>query len=250
MMKIKDGASVYTADGQGVGRIDRVVLDPRTNEITHLVVREGWLFTEDKVVPVSLVDDAKEARVLLRADVENLDELPMFEETYYVSSDDTSRDNLGRDNLGRDNMGRGELATDAPVGATTGATAAAAGGYAHAPGIFWYPPMGALWSGYYGGYYGYPVSNYVGHTEQNIPEGTVGLKEGADVYSADGEHVGKVDEVLTNDELSRATHLRISEGWLFKEKRVVPVDWIRDVREEEIDLAVRSEVLHRVPAQH
>ena len=74
------------------------------------------------------------------------------------------------------------------------------------------------------------------------------MKEGAEVISADGERVGTVEEVLTNRDLNRATHLVISEGWLFKEKRVIPVDWIRDMSEDSVHLAVKASVLARVPA--
>lgn len=47
-MQFKDGANVYTADGHTVGSIDRVVIDPRTNEVTHVVVRRRLFFTEDQ----------------------------------------------------------------------------------------------------------------------------------------------------------------------------------------------------------
>lgn len=219
-MQFRDGAPVYTAGGQEAGRVDRVVIDPRTDEITHIVMRRGWLFTEDKVVPISLIDTATEERVQLRADAENLDDLPEFEETRYIITDERQLDIAE------------ELDTTA-----------------YAAPLYWYPPSGATWAGYYyGGPYTYPSPPYVKETEVNIPEGTVGLKEGADVISADGEHVGTVEEVLTNTELNRATHLLISEGWLFPEKRTIPVDWISEVEEEDIRLAVSAHELERVPA--
>jgi uncharacterized protein YrrD len=214
-MQFKEGTHVYTADQKEVGTVDRVVIDPNTNEITHIVVRKGWLFTEDKVVPTTLIDMAIEDRVQLRAGVQNLDDLPPFEEAYYVT----------------------------PGDGTEGAYGA---GYARP--LYWNPPIGAAWTGYYGGYYGYPLAPYVAFTEQNIPEGTVGLKEGARVTSADGENVGHVERVFTNDELNRATHLLVAEGWLFKEKRLVPVDWVRSVDEDEIHLSVNARTLESVPA--
>lgn len=55
-MQFKQGTHVYTIDGKDVGAIDRVVLDPKTDEVTHVVVRRGWLFSEDKVVPISSAD--------------------------------------------------------------------------------------------------------------------------------------------------------------------------------------------------
>jgi hypothetical protein len=89
-----------------------------------VVVRKGWLFIEDKVVPTPLIDMAIADRVQLRAGVQNLDDLPPFEETYYV-----------------------------PSGETTGDTYPER----YAPPLYWYPPVGAGWPGYYTGYYGYPM---------------------------------------------------------------------------------------------
>jgi uncharacterized protein YrrD len=214
-MQFKEGTRVYTADGSDVGAIDRVVLDPQTNEVTHVVVRKGWLFAEDKVVPMDLIDTASTDQVRLRSDVQNFEDLPLFEETYYVSPGETTGDLY-------------------PAG--------------YAAPLYWYPPVGAAWPRYYTGYYGYPLASYNTYTEQNIPEGTVGLKERARVISADGHEVGNVEQVFTNDELNRATHLLITEGWLFKEKRLIPVDWIRGVDEDEIRLKVNARTLERLPA--
>ncbi|RIK42450.1 MAG: hypothetical protein DCC55_08765 [Chloroflexi bacterium] len=217
-MQLKDGATVYTADGQTVGSIDRVVIDPRTDEVTHIVVRQGFFFTEDKVVPTDLIDVATEEEVRLRADVEDLDDLPRFEERYYIPPEDFSG-------------AEGEMGY--PVG--------------YARPYYWYPPVGAAGLGYYGGAYGYPTAPYVTHTVLNIPEGTIALQEGARVISADGKEVGNVEEVVTDANIERATHLLITEGWLFTEKRLIPVDWIKDVAEDEIRLAVSSRTLEQVP---
>jgi hypothetical protein len=182
--------------------------------VSHVVVRQGVLFTEDKVVPTALIDTATEDEVRLRAGVANLDALPRFEETYYI-----------------------------PPGETTGETYPV--GYA--PPLFWYPPVGAAWAGYDTGDYGYPTAPYVAFTQQNIPEGAVGLKEGAKVISADGEQVGRVERVYTDDAMNRATHLLVAEGWLFKEKRLIPVAWIRSVSEDDIHLGVAARMLEMLP---
>lgn len=213
-MQFKEGTHVYTAGGDDVGTIDRVVVDPRTKEVSHVVVRKGLLFTEDKVVPIDLIARATDERVTLREDAGNLDELPPFKETQYVSLDEEER---------------GEFA---PVG--------------YAAPIYWYPTYGAL--GWYGGaaYPMYPAVAYPTHTEKNIPEGTVGLKEGARVVSASGDTVGNVERVYTQDD--RVTHILISQGLIFKERKLVPMGWIVDVKEDEITLGVRTSVLERLPA--
>ncbi len=42
-MQFKRGAEGFTADGRKVGGIDRVVIDPRTREVSHVVIRKGFL---------------------------------------------------------------------------------------------------------------------------------------------------------------------------------------------------------------
>src|SRR5260221_14110391 len=83
-MEFKEGTGVYTADGRKVGVIDRVVIDPRSDKVTHVVIRKGFLFVEDKVVPIDLLAEASEDGILLRPDVHDLDKLPRFEETHYL----------------------------------------------------------------------------------------------------------------------------------------------------------------------
>jgi sporulation protein YlmC with PRC-barrel domain len=46
-MQFKENAEVFTSTGEKDGRIDRVVIDPNSNELTHLVVKKGFLFTKD-----------------------------------------------------------------------------------------------------------------------------------------------------------------------------------------------------------
>lgn len=90
-MQIKQGAKVMTSDNKDVGRVDRVVIDPSTREITHVVVRQGWLFTTDKVLPIQWVSDTVEDTMRLRALDDDLQGLPDFEEDRYISIEDRDR---------------------------------------------------------------------------------------------------------------------------------------------------------------
>jgi sporulation protein YlmC with PRC-barrel domain len=220
-----------------VGSIDRVVIDPETMQVSHIVVRKGWLFTEDKVVPTSWVERATADEVRLQAGVGNLDDLPEFEEIHYLPYD-----------------------FDGYATGTTGTKGDGAAGYARP--LYAYPPLGANWLGLRGAY-GYPMRRYgagayssqlqATEVERNIPEGTVALKQGTSVFDNTGDKVGSVVRVFTDGETQEATHLLISEGWLFKEKRLVPVDWIRDVSgadvsgDEAVHLKVSADFLQRVP---
>jgi uncharacterized protein YrrD len=219
-VELKEGTSVVTADGKEVGKVNRFVLDPGTNEVTHIVVQKGWLFTEDKVVPFGKISSATEDKVVLSDNIGDFDQLPPFEETHYVEVDD------------------GEPGV-------TSNPATRASGYRGGRGYYWYPPYGYIGYPAYGlGYYSWPLTE----TQQNIPENTVPLQEGARVVTSDNDHVGNVERLLVNEATNKVTQFLISQGILFKDVKRVPANWIRSVTEDEVKLSVPSSVLERLPA--
>jgi sporulation protein YlmC with PRC-barrel domain len=206
-MQFKQNASVYTVEGKEVGRIDRVVLNPRTLEVTHIVVRnKGLFFTDDKVIPIQLVGAANEAGATLRPAAGDLRALPDFEGTRYVRVSD-----------------------GASIQASVGTRIDGA-----SP-TYWIPVPG-----------GVPALDdpntprYVPETKQNIPDGAVALKTGAKVMAADGILVGRVEEVMTDPEAAHIRNLVISQGLLVKEMRQVPMVWVGEVWENEVHLLVSS----------
>jgi len=52
-MQFKKGAEVVSQEGDEIGTLDRVVLDPVTKEAAYLVVRSGFILTEDKLIPIN-----------------------------------------------------------------------------------------------------------------------------------------------------------------------------------------------------
>lgn len=210
-LELKEGTSVFTSGGEEVGKINRFVLDPETNEVTHIVVQKGWLFAEDKVVPIEWVSTATEDRVTLNEDADDFDQLPPFEETHFIRvAEDANRP------------------SDYPT-------------YRYAPAYYWYPPSGYI--GYPVGYYGWPPVE----TQQNIPGNTIPLQEGANVMSSDDEHVGDVERLFVDRASNSVTHFLVSEGLLFKEKKLVPAHWVRTVEEDKVHLNVSSKMLERLP---
>ena len=65
-MKFINGAEVFSSGNEKVGNIERVVLHPETNEVSHLVVSKGFIFKTDKVIPIEWVDKASEDKVSLK----------------------------------------------------------------------------------------------------------------------------------------------------------------------------------------
>jgi sporulation protein YlmC with PRC-barrel domain len=80
-MEFKEGVPVYTPDGRHVGRVDYLVVDPGSRQVTHIVIRQGRLLVEDKVAAVAELSTVTEDRIVLGGDP---GKLPPFEEAHYV----------------------------------------------------------------------------------------------------------------------------------------------------------------------
>ena len=215
-MQFKENAEVLTSEGRKVGRIDRVVIEPKTKTATHLVVKKGILFTRDKVIPMDDVDSADEDRVVLKKGADKPDEFPNFEETHHIPVDHVKSFRLHRQD------------------------------WAARQSIWHHPQPGIGWWGEVT-YPRYPKPEFTVQTERNIPPGTVALEEGAKVVGADDEAVGRVERVFTEPEEHRATHLLVSKGMLVEEKKLIPTLWVDSVFEDEIRLSVESDLIKDLP---
>jgi uncharacterized protein YrrD len=209
-MHLKKGAMVFSSDNEEIGSIDRVVLNPVTREVTHIIISKGFLFTQDKVVPVKCIESTTDERVVLKEKASTItEEMPQFEETHYVP--------IHSDKYYIEKRGKWPKM------------------------FYYYPPVGITWD-----FYGYPLSPYYLKTDKNIPQNTVALEEGAKIKSVDGKYVGNVDQVLTEAKTDKITHLVISSGLLFKERKLVPISWVSDVEEDKVTLAVESDFLEKL----
>ena len=225
-MELTKGKDIRTRDGEKVGSIERVVLDPETKEVTHVVIEKGFLFTETKVVPISMLGADTEEGITLR-EAEYLDDLAPFRETDYIPA-------------GLETEETRERAEKKPVEKAEEYPAQ------FAPRYYWYPPVGVgWWRGL--GTATYVEPEYVRTVEFNIPEGTVALEEGAAVISTDDKHVGDVEEILTDPQENRATHFVISMGVLLQERKLVPTQWVSTILEREVYLSVSSDLIEGLP---
>jgi uncharacterized protein YrrD len=85
-----------------------------------------------------------------------------------------------------------------------------------------------------------PGQQLITQVEQNIPKGTVAVKEGAKVFTADGKYIGDVERVLVDASVDQVTNLEISKGLFTKEKRLIPMKWVMTMGEDEIRLRVNE----------
>jgi uncharacterized protein YrrD len=211
----KQDADVLTSDGREAGRIDRVVVDPSTGAITHLVVKKGLLLTRDKVVPVDQVDTTTNDQVLLKKNADKVEEFPDFEETEHIP--------VG----GLEDFGQRESEQARRVI-----------WYHTRTGVPWWRPDP---------YPGHRKPLFTKKAERNIPEGSVSLEEGAKVVDAKGASVGQVEDVYAEPVEHRLTHVLVSTGTFSKKKKLIPTVWVKDIFEESVRLSVDKKVIENLP---
>jgi uncharacterized protein YrrD len=214
-MRLTKGADVYAATGEKLGSVDRVIINPNTKEVTHFVISKGFLFTTNKIIGIDMIDPDDQERISLLSSGADLDKFQDFTDSHYVTLDQADR----------------------PIEDVTG----------DVPAATWNPPVEYAWWHSGPGMAYPPMPLFVRKAEQNIPEGTVALEEGAKVTSKDGHHVGNVAEVYVDKEDNRATHILVSSGTLVKEQKLLPVTWISEIDEDEVHLSVDEDFLKRVP---
>jgi uncharacterized protein YrrD len=202
-IQFQKSATILTANGKQVGSLERVVVNPSTCVLTDIVVRTGTLLKqEEKVVPIELVAETNTSQIVLREEAGELKAFPPFEEERLVSENGRTR-------------GSSSPADDARI-------------------FVGYPSVGT------------PVvsaSNkpIVTRIEQNIPEGTVAMKEGAKVITAEGKNVGSVERVLADSSVDQITHLLVSRGLFTKEAKLIPIHWVMTMGEDKVHLRVSKD---------
>ena len=91
-MQFSQGARVMTLDGKVAGHVDRVAIDAKTNEITHLVVRRGLLQRQDKVVPITIVTLGRDGQLSVHVRSDDLELLPDYKEEQYILAEKARED--------------------------------------------------------------------------------------------------------------------------------------------------------------
>ena len=213
-MRLVKGADVYSSQGERLGTLSRVIIDPSSREVTHFVIEKGLMFTTNKIIPIDQVIPDNEEKIILTSSEHDLGEFPDFEETHYVNLD----------------------STEYPGSDVTAS--------------FWYPPVDYAWWRAGMPAVAPPMPVYTIKATQNIPEGTVALEEGASVISADEKEVGSIEQLIVDSQDNRVTQLVVGKGLLFKERRLIPVTWISTIGEEEVHLLVNAGTLERLPEYH
>ena len=83
-MHLQEGMTVKTVDGSKVGTVDRIVVDPVTYKITHIIVKKGFVFLEDRVIPLTAIKNMNDEVVELDWSIKRLETAPIFSEYDFI----------------------------------------------------------------------------------------------------------------------------------------------------------------------
>lgn len=238
-MKLVKNAKVFSADGKEIGRLTRYVIDPRSKNVTNIVFEHGMLTRDEYIVPMRQVDHVDEQGIHLNdLNADQVSGMAHFLEEQFVVSDEEAMLEHGErdeDLAGSYYYYPGTVSTGNYVSYPDELFAL---GPATTP--LGNPHLGASIPGT-----GEPP--VVRETKENIPKGTVALNEGAKVFTSDMKHVGDTDKVLLNPQSGQATHLVISKGILLKERKLIPANWVAEIAEDRVYLAVDEGFVNKLP---
>lgn len=85
-MEIELGARVRTSDGEEIGTIDRVILDPAGSAVRAVVVRRGFILVRDVEIPLEALEPGPRGEVLLTCTTAEVDRLPGLVEEHYTAA--------------------------------------------------------------------------------------------------------------------------------------------------------------------
>jgi len=69
---------VLSSDDEQVGDVEEVLTEPMADRATHLVISEGLLLKEKKLVPTHWITAVLEDSVVLAVDAETIEDLPEY----------------------------------------------------------------------------------------------------------------------------------------------------------------------------
>jgi sporulation protein YlmC with PRC-barrel domain len=195
---LRHGATVRTSDGEDVGRLHAIVIDPRDNTVTHIAVNRGPFFPDPgfgspTIVSVDLPDvrDAGEDHVDLRLDQTAFGDLPLYSHTHFLEIPDEEK--APEEARGRPALWQTGLAIMASLSSALTGIAVPAEHFRKA--------------------------GYEKHILNDAPVWRI----------EPNTHIGDVERVLIDEGSGEIEALVIKRGILFHEETVLPVRYMKDI---------------------
>jgi uncharacterized protein YrrD len=213
-MDIAIGSDVLGEDGK-LGTVHRVIVDARSNAVTDIVVKHGFLWGNERVVPLGHVRAADAKAVHLDLNEAGFKTMNGFAPEHYHAPDPNYIGPPGFDN-------RSFLLTEMGAGLS-----GAGAGTAYSS-----PPMG------------YPGGQ---ETSPDLTQRPV-IEPGTDVLDAAGEKVGEVQEYAVNSDSGTPERLVLRKGFIFHHDTAIPISWIGELSDKGVSLTVGREQVEALVA--
>ncbi len=83
-MDIQLGTDIIGSDGEKLGVVDSLVVEPRTGEIQAIIVRQGFFFPTDKIIPIDRVSAAESDKVHMNLSKREIEDLTEYMDAEYI----------------------------------------------------------------------------------------------------------------------------------------------------------------------
>lgn len=214
---LRHGAHVESAEGKDLGRLHAVVIDPGDNEVTHIVVNAGPHFPEPGFgapelinVPIDLMEDAGEDKVVLRSNREQFKKLPRYVEREFTQAERAPE--------------RGERTGAAQLLWNTGVALAAS--FARTLTGIAVPAETVR------------KASFEREILNDVP-----------VWRQEPHtHIGDVERVLVDEETDEIKELVIRRGVLFHEDVVLPINYVTEILDGVVHVQITDEELRGLQA--
>jgi sporulation protein YlmC with PRC-barrel domain len=190
-MELELGQHILSSDGQDIGTIKHLVLDPASGRVKTFVVEKGRFFPDDIEIPLEAVVETRADGLTLRTTAEQSRHMPRFEEGQYrpITSPEL---NTGM---------------HYPVGGML-----LPNGYATPPvsnsGLPLFMPIVD------GQMAAHPLSEQDARL-QHLDATNAVISAGDEIFSQDMEKVGEVQSIAFDSVTGRPIRLVVRQGWLF-----------------------------------
>jgi sporulation protein YlmC with PRC-barrel domain len=218
------GSEVLSSDG-ACGDLRRVVVNPVTRTLTHLVVEPRFQQGGGRLVPIELVASAA-GEIRLRCSRSEFDGLEEAEETHFLQGAP-----------GQWGYGQGQMLSLPLFALGIGMRGMGMGGMGMGGMGMGGMGMGGMGMGGFGiggmgmggiGMRGMAMGPQA-TTEDRVPEGEIEVRRGERVHATDGT-IGQIEGFVIDPTDHRLTHVLLAEGHLWGRKTVaIPITAVKDV---------------------
>lgn len=216
-MDIELNKAVMSQDGEQIGNVERLIVDPEERVVREFIIKEGTFLSTDRIIDIDLItsiDDDGTVHLSIPAD--KADTLPPFVETRYVAPAEHELNEMPQAWFGAAGAAGGGPLFFGPAGPASGE-----------------PGQGSLFD---------PASPSTTPPEPDYPvdQSSVVIDEGTNVVDRDGESVGTVDEVHY-DNAGKVARFKVETGTIFSKKLDVPLKWVDSIQPDAVRLSVTSD---------